>query len=156
MNEEDDNRTPFEEYLDAIIESRRTYCDLCNKHAHQECEHPKNGYCKQFRLQAEKDQKEFNMKTKLTTTQLLCIISSAIIIAIGCEQGKMAKTEAVKLTHDTVKIDTIYYQPKKGDKVAETDYGIIKNGHEILQKVYLPIDTTTFITEHSEITSPQP
>ena len=51
----------YEEYLDAIIDNRRTYCDLCNKHASDNCQHPKNGYCQQFRLQAEKDAKEFNV-----------------------------------------------------------------------------------------------
>lgn len=51
----------YEDYLDAIIENSRTYCELCGKRAHKDCEHPKNGYCQQFRLQAERDKKEFNM-----------------------------------------------------------------------------------------------
>lgn len=53
-----------DDYIDAIIENRRTFCDLCLKKASNNCEHPKNGYCKQFLLQAEKDKKEFNMHTK--------------------------------------------------------------------------------------------
>lgn len=51
----------YDDYLDAIIENRRKWCDLCNKRASDNCPHPKNGYCKAFRLQAEKDGKEFNV-----------------------------------------------------------------------------------------------
>lgn len=41
-------------------------CELCDHHPKDwdTCEHPKNGYCALFRLQAAKDMVEFNMKTK--------------------------------------------------------------------------------------------
>jgi hypothetical protein len=55
----------YEEYLDAIISHREKHpwCEVCDKCVKFDtCDHPKNGYCALFRLQAKKDSKEFNMK----------------------------------------------------------------------------------------------
>jgi recombinational DNA repair protein RecR len=58
----------YEDYLDAIIDNRNNnrLCEVCDKYVKvnecQSCDHAKNGYCVLFRVQAEKDALEFNMR----------------------------------------------------------------------------------------------
>jgi len=42
------------------------WCKVCTKNVCKSstCEHPKNGYCELFRMQAAKDAKEFNMRLR--------------------------------------------------------------------------------------------
>lgn len=53
-----------EDLYSAVAQFRQDHpwCDICWKAAHDNCPHPKNGYCAQFRLIAESDRKEVNMK----------------------------------------------------------------------------------------------
>lgn len=69
MNLFDDDMLDDENIYDAVISLRKTtrLCDVCNKYIKinecQTCDHSKNGYCVLFRVQAEKDALEFNMKS---------------------------------------------------------------------------------------------
>jgi hypothetical protein len=61
------NETPYDEYLDAIIDMRKrnVLCDACGNFIRIDksvtCEHPNNGYCALFRAQAEKDAVDVGM-----------------------------------------------------------------------------------------------
>lgn len=53
-----------EDIYDAVIQFRKNhpYCNLCNKVVSDNCEHPKNGYCENFRQTAKIDAERVNMK----------------------------------------------------------------------------------------------
>lgn len=57
-DEEDDIYSAVADYR-----KNHPWCEVCDKCVKFDtCEHPKNGYCALFRLQAAKDMIEFNMR----------------------------------------------------------------------------------------------
>jgi hypothetical protein len=62
-----DDEYDDEDLYDAVIDFRKNHpwCEVCDKCVKFEsCDHPKNGYCSLFRIQAEKDKVSYNMHEK--------------------------------------------------------------------------------------------